>query len=105
MRSYYKGDKMNEMKEFFLRCSCHDPRCLVWFWFVREGNFVDMGINLNSGDVGLWKRIKNSFLYIFAQKRFWYYGDISLILDEEKKVEINKLIEFLKEAVGDRDKK
>lgn len=89
------------MKEFFLKCACHDPRCLIWFWFSKEENFTDMGINLNSGDVGFWQRIKNSILYIFAQKRFWYYGDITLILDDETKKEIEGLIGFLKEAIAE----
>jgi len=57
-----------------------------------------VGISLNSGEVGLSRRIKNALLYIFAQRRFWYYGDICLILDDDTREEINKLAEFLKSS-------
>jgi len=89
---------MSEMKEFFLKCSCHDPRCLVWFWVDEGEDFTLFGIDLNSGDATLWRRIKNALFYIFAQKRFWYYGDICLTMDDETRGEVNKLAEFLKSA-------
>ena len=99
-----------ENDEFIIRCECGDlshPVHLV-FWAERypeteeifKRKFIDLDIYLEIENVGFWKRIKNSFLYIWKQRKFWHYGEINLnLLSEKGQGEVIGLIEFLQKKL------
>ena len=91
--------------EYIIRCGCGDVSHPIWFYadighFRDTGPYYHLGIGLQIVDVGLWQRIKNAALYIFKQRKFWHYGDITLdLVNPKQREEIVGLIKFLDNAI------
>ena len=96
--------------EYIIRCECGDLSHPVHlcFWAERypkaekkfKRKYIDLDIYLEIENVGFWQRIKNAFLYIWKQRKFWHYGDINLnLLGERGREEVMGLIKFLKEKL------
>lgn len=104
--------------ECIIRCSCQDISHPVhlylnvddWDLDAIKGGFIndvkikknskykfcDLSITLQVENVGFFERIRNSFFYIFKQRKFWHYGDINLsLLTPEGDSELRHLITFL----------
>jgi len=87
--------------EYIVRCGCGDVAHPVHLYF-DVGHIKDtephyhLDIGLQVVDVGLWQRIKNAFAYIFRQRKFWHYGEITLDLTHPKqREEVRGMVDFL----------
>jgi len=93
--------------EFVIKCQCGSLDHLVrlHFWAspylveTREKErmeHLDLDIFTQASDWNFMRRLKNAFLYIFKNRKFWHWGETNLnLLDDRGISELEGLIDFL----------